>query len=310
MEYVLEFRNYLLNVKGYSLHTADSYQLDLENFLKFFIDWRGEELYKNDFERLDTLAFRAWLAWRLKHNESAKSTARALSSLRTFYRFLNLNYDIKNSAIGLIKSPKVPRTLSKAIDSSDAVKMLESVAEIHTEEWQIDRDRCLMMFLYGCGLRISEALGLRWKDVQNHPDVLRIFGKGNKERLVPVLPMVYSALDKYAKSMPFAKSSEGFVFRSAKGLHLSPRTAQRMIASVRNLLMLPDYVTPHALRHSFATGLLSDGVDLRSIQELLGHSSLSTTQLYTKINTDALIGIYNSAHPRAKKIGRPKKSLV
>ena len=155
------------------------------------------------------------------------------------------------------------------------------------------------MLLFGCGLRISEALSLRNMDVRGRPDVLRIVGKGNKERLVPVLPVVWDAIERYIHVRPFGNDATDELFRSVRGLPMSPRMAQKVIESLRHYLQLPDYVTPHALRHTFATALLAGGADLRSLQELLGHASLSTTQLYTKVNMAEITNIYANAHPRA-----------
>jgi integrase/recombinase XerC len=251
--------------------------------------------------RPDTICFRSYLANRQKRGLSHKSTARALSSLRSFYKFLERNYGVKNDAIGLISSPKVPRKLSKAIDPIDVEHMHSAIRDIDaTEPWLAARDWALVVLLFGCGLRISEALSLRNMDVRGCPEVLRIVGKGNKERLVPVLPVVWNAIEKYIKVRPFGNSPTDELFRSVRGLPMSPRMAQKVVESLRHYLQLPDYVTPHALRHTFATALLAGGADLRSLQELLGHSSLSTTQLYTKVNMAEITNIYANAHPRAK----------
>lgn len=168
------------------------------------------------------------------------------------------------------------------------------------EPWIAARDWALVMLLFGCGLRISEALSLKNIDISGQPDVLRIVGKGNKERLVPVLPAVWMAIKKYVDLRPFGNDINDELFRSVRGLPMSPRMAEKVVEKLRHYLQLPDYVTPHALRHTFATALLAGGADLRSLQELLGHSSLSTTQLYTKVNMAEISNIYANAHPRAK----------
>ena len=167
------------------------------------------------------------------------------------------------------------------------------------EPWIAARDWALVVLIFGCGLRISEALNIKNQDIINHPESLHIVGKGNKERIIPVLPAVYTALDKYIKIRPFGNDINDCVFRSVRGLPMSPRMAEKVIENLRHYLQLPDYVTPHALRHTFATALLAGGADLRSIQELLGHSSLSTTQLYTKINMTDIMDVYKHAHPMA-----------
>ena len=271
-ETVADFINYLLNTKQYSAHTANAYETDLHDFLSFYSQWSNTELLPADLSRIDTLGFRAWLADRAKRNLGHKSTARALSSLRSFYKFIARKYNIKNEAIELISSPKVPRKLSKAIETTDVADMKSALAEIdNNQPWIAARDWALVTLLFGCGLRISEALSLKLRDMQNRPDTLRIIGKGNKERIVPVLPAVNDAIEKYIAVMPFMAEPDKPLFRSVRGLPMSARMAEKTVEQLRAYLQLPDYVTPHALRHTFATALLAGGADLRSLQELLGH---------------------------------------
>ena len=299
-EYIAEFTDYLIQTRNYSLHTADAYGSDLADFQNFWTEFNGGAADLQSLARIDTLGFRAWLADRQRRGLSFKSTARALSSLRGFYKYLAKHYGIKNDAIGLISSPKIPKKLSKAIDASDVADMQDAIRVIDdTEPWVAARDWALVTLLFGCGLRISEALSLTNADVAGAPETLRIVGKGSKERIVPVLPAVYKAIEKYTAIRPFGNASHDELFRSVRGLPMSPRMAEKVIEKLRHYLQLPDYVTPHALRHTFATALLSDGADLRSLQELLGHSSLSTTQLYTKVNTAEIMDIYRHCHPRA-----------
>ena len=299
-ECVREFIEYLIGTKNYSEHTATAYETDIREFIKFLGNFNGGDVGLGDLARADTICFRAYLADRQRHGLSHKSTARALSSLRGFYKYLSRHHNIKNDAIGLISSPKVPRKLSKAIDPVDVANMKEAIMETEgSEPWVAARDWALVTLIFGCGLRISEALGLKNSDVHGRPDVLRIVGKGNKERIVPVLPAVYDAIEKYVTVRPFGNASNDELFRSVRGLPMSPRMAEKVVEHIRNYLQLPDYVTPHALRHTFATALLAGGADLRSLQELLGHASLSTTQLYTKVNMAEISNIYMHAHPRA-----------
>lgn len=299
-EYLIEFIEYLTKVKNYSAHTSAAYETDVRDFIKFLGEYVGADVSLAQVAGADTTCFRAWLANRARRNLSHKSTARALSSLRGFYKFLAKSHDVKNDAIGLISSPKVPRKLSKAIEVADVKDMHDAIAVIdESEPWIAARDWALVMLLFGCGLRISEALSLTNADIRGRPDVLRIMGKGSKERLVPTLPTVLDAIDKYVKLRPFGNSPNGPLFRSVRGLPMSARMAEKVVEKLRHYLQLPDYVTPHALRHTFATALLAGGADLRSLQELLGHSSLSTTQLYTKVNMAEIIDIYEHAHPRA-----------
>lgn len=299
-EQVAAFMDYLTQTKNYSVHTATAYETDIRDFIKFYDNFNGCNVTLSDFARADTICFRAWLADRQRRDLAHKSTARALSSLRGFYKFLSKKYDIKNNAIGLISSPKVPRKLSKAIEVSDVEHMHDAIKEIDdAEPWIAARDWALVVLIFGCGLRISEALSLKNSDVRGRPDALRILGKGSKERIVPVLPTVLDAIEKYTKLRPFGSTPEEPLFRSVRGLPMSPRMAEKVVEKLRHYLQLPDYVTPHALRHTFATALLAGGADLRSLQELLGHSSLSTTQLYTKVNMSEIMNIYEHAHPRA-----------
>lgn len=299
-EVIAEFINYLTQTKNYSAHTAIAYETDIRDFIKFYENFISADVFVKDLSKVDTIAFRSWLADRQKRDLSHKSTARALSSVRGFYKFLARNYGIKNDAIGLISSPKVPRKLSKAIEVSDVEHMHDAIKEIDaTEPWIAARDWALVLLIFGCGLRISEALSLKNIDIVNRPDSLRILGKGSKERIVPILPAVLDAIDKYIKVRPFGNSPEDELFRSVRGLPMSARMAEKVVEKLRHYLQLPDYVTPHALRHTFATALLAGGADLRSLQELLGHSSLSTTQLYTKVNMSEIMNIYEHAHPMA-----------
>jgi len=300
-ETIVEFTDYLLNTKNYSTNTVIAYEQDIDDFIKFCKKFTGNIPTVQDIAKIDTLGFRSWLADRVRRNLSNKSTARALSSLRTFYKYLWKHKNIQNDAIDLISSPKVPRKLSKAIETTDVADMHNAIRAIdNNEPWIVARDWALVVLIFGCGLRISEALALKNKDIVNNPESLRIVGKGNKERIVPVLPAVNTALNKYIKIRPFGHDIDDLVFRSVRGLPMSSRMAEKVIEKVRKYLQLPDYVTPHALRHTFATALLAGGADLRSLQELLGHASLSTTQLYTKVNMAEIMDAYQHAHPLAK----------
>lgn len=301
-EYVAEFIEYLTQTKNYSVHTATAYETDIRDFIKFYNNYIGADVGISNIAKADAICFRAWMADRARRNLSHKSTARALSSLRGFYKFLANRHNIENDAIGLISSPKVPRKLSKAIDVTDVEHMHDAISAIdESDPWIAARDWALVMLLFGCGLRISEALGLTNSDVRGRPDSLRILGKGSKERIVPMLPAVLDAIEKYMRIRPFGNAANDALFRSVRGLPMSPRMAEKVVEKLRHYLQLPDYVTPHALRHTFATAMLAGGADLRSLQELLGHSSLSTTQLYTKVNMSEIMNVYEHAHPLADK---------
>jgi len=301
-EAVAEFTQYLTQTKHYSAHTAAAYESDIHDFLTFYADYSGAQPDLAGMARADTMCFRAWLASRARRNMAHKSTARAMSSLRTFYRFLRRTHGITNDAVGLVSSPKVPRKLSKAIESTDVKNMRQAIREIDASDaWIAARDWALVLLIFGAGLRISEALALRPRDIAHRPEAVYITGKGQKQRLVPVLPAIYDAIDRYVALCPHgvAYDVDGPLFRSVRGQTMTPRMAQKVVEKLRNYLQLPDYVTPHALRHTFATAMLAGGADLRSLQELLGHSSLSTTQLYTRVNMSEIEQIYSHAHPRA-----------
>lgn len=299
---IADFITYLTDVRNYSQHTAVAYENDIWDFVAFYKKFTSNDVLPDDLARVDTLCLRSFLADRQRRGLAHKSTARTLSSLRGFYKFLAKTRGIKNDAIGLISSPKVPRKLSKAISPIDVENMHDAIREIDAKNpWIAKRDWALVMLLFGCGLRISEALSLKNSDVSGRVEVLRIVGKGKKERLVPVLPAVWSAIEEYINVRPFGNAPDDELFRSVRGLPMSARMAEKVVEQLRCYLQLPDYVTPHALRHTFATALLSGGADLRSLQELLGHSSLSTTQLYTRVNMAEISNIYASAHPRAKR---------
>lgn len=301
-EIVAEFREYLSNVKNYSPNTIAAYDFDIADFICFIHKFNETPVRIDDVARADTIVFRSWLADRARRNLTAKSTARAVSGVRTFYKWLNKYHHIRNDAIGLISAPRVPKRLSKAIETTDVSDMHAAIRAVDSAEpWVAARDWALIVLMFGCGLRISEALALRNRDIASHPDTIHIMGKGSKERIIPVLPAVYVAMDKYIAARPFGNAPDDFVFHSVRGLPMSPRMAEKVIEKLRHYLQLPDYVTPHALRHTFATALLSGGADLRSIQELLGHSSLSTTQIYTRVNMSEIMAAYTHAHPKASE---------
>lgn len=295
-EIIADFIEYLVHTKKYSDLTAESYDHDIRDFITFYERFSGADMRPDDLARIDATAFRAWLADRQKRGMAARSTARALSAMRGFMKWANRNRGIKNEAIELISSPKIPKSIPHALDESEIKSMDDLIRQIEPMPWIAARNHALLLLIFGSGMRISEALSLTTRQIAGHPDTITIVGKGAKERIVPILPIVWQAIEKYQNMRPFDME---YLFCSATGLPMSPRMAQKMIEQLRIMLQLPDYITPHALRHSFATALLSDGVDLRSIQELLGHASLSTTQIYTKVSTADIVSAYNKAHPKA-----------
>ncbi len=244
------------------------------------------------------MCWKSYLAHRANLGIARSSIARGMSTLRSFFRFLDRSGLVHNPAVGAVKTPKLPKTVPKALDEGEAKAAISTAAELQDEPWLAARDRALLILLYGCGLRIGEALSLNCGDVPKG-DTLRVIGKGRKERIVPVLPIVRDAIRAYRDLCPFAAERDAPLFVGARGKALNPGVVQRQMRRLRALLGLAETATPHALRHSFATHLLAQGGDLRTIQELLGHASLSTTQRYTAVDEAHLTRVYRAAHPRA-----------
>ncbi len=282
--------------------TLEAYARDLRQCLDFLCLHWGERVTLARFAALETTDIRAFMAMRRADEVAGRSLMRALAGLRSFGRFLEREGKGKLGALSAIRAPKVAKSLPKPIQI-DAAKRLADADERAgetRETWVLARDAAVMALLYGSGLRISEALGLKRRDVPRpgEGDVLIVNGKGNKTRMVPVLHNVLTLIAEYVALCPYPLPAEGPIFVGARGGPLSPRIIQLAMERLRGALGLPDSATPHALRHSFATHLLSRGGDLRAIQELLGHASLSTTQVYTGIDTERLLEVYASAHPR------------
>jgi len=294
-----DWRIWLTAERRVSPHTADAYGRDLAAFLAFLTDHLGGEADTSDLANLKPADFRSYLAHRANEGIGRSSIARGLSTLRNFFRFLDRTDRVHNPAVKAIKTPRVPKTLPKALDESDAMAAITTASELHDEPWLAARDTALLILLYGCGLRLGEALSLTCADIPES-DTLRVIGKGRKERIVPVLPVVREAIAAYRKLCPFAPLPEAALFVGKRGKALNPGVMQRQVRRLRALLGLAETATPHALRHSFATHLLAQGGDLRTIQELLGHASLSTTQRYTMVDAARLTKVYNAAHPRAR----------
>lgn len=295
LEAIYSWQNWLKNERRYSEHTLDAYFRDLSDFFAHFAETKNKKLSLNDLSKLDVRKFRDYIAARANKHISKTTMARNISSIKNFFRWLDKNDIVKNSAIGVISSPKLPKTLPKALEVNDTFDVLGACLKLCKEPWRGLRDAAILTLLYGCGLRISEALNLNFGDITETSNFLRIKGKGNKERIVPLFPLIWKKIAEYITECPYNFRVGEALFVGARGERLSPRIIQRLLEQIRTELKLPDTLTPHALRHSFATHLLSQGTDLRSIQELLGHSSLSTTQRYTDIQTEVLHREYNKA---------------
>nr|WP_041797044.1 tyrosine recombinase XerC [Pararhodospirillum photometricum] len=282
-----------------SPHTLLAYARDLAAFLAFLRDYRGEEVSLGVLAALDAADFRAYLTARTNEGLSRPSLARALSALRNLFRWLDREDHIHNAALDSLRTPKLPQAVPKALSEEEAAETLAATRDLQDEPWVAKRDLALFTLLYGCGLRLGEALDLDRGDWPRG-EVLRILGKGRKERLVPLLPVVSEALDDYLEACPFPGGPGTPLFLGQRGARLNPGVVQRQMRRLRALLGLPESATPHALRHSFATHLLAHGGDLRTIQELLGHASLSTTQRYTKVDSVGLARLHRETHPRAR----------
>jgi integrase/recombinase XerC len=293
------WRAWLRSARRASDHTVDAYSRDLAAFLTFLLEHIGSEPDVAALAGLKPADFRAYLALRNSHGIARSSVARGMSTLRNFFKYLERENILHNPAVNTVKTPKLPKSVPKALREDDALDAIRAIGETHDEPWLSARDTALMLLLYGCGLRIGEALGLKCGDIPKG-DTLRVMGKGRKERIVPVLSVVKEALEDYRRLCPFAGDKDAPLFVGRRGKALNPGVVQRQLRFVRAILGLDESATPHALRHSFATHLLSKGGDLRTIQELLGHASLSTTQRYTAVDAAQLKNVYDKTHPRAK----------
>ncbi|SHG52006.1 tyrosine recombinase XerC [Cognatishimia maritima] len=285
-------------LKGASENTLNAYFIDVTEFLAFISSYQGDQQGIAPLSRLTIRDMRAWMAEMRKGDLSARSLARKLSAVKSFFRWLAEREGFDPTAVLSTRAPKFQKKLPRPLAPEAAQAVIDTVELQSRHAWVGARDTAVVTLLYGCGLRISEALGLDRRDAPL-PEVLRILGKGGKERLVPVLPAAQEAVDEYLRQCPYALAEDGPLFIGVRGRRLSARQIQAVMQNVRMQLGLPATATPHAMRHSFATHLLEASGDLRSIQELLGHASLSTTQAYTAVDTARLMDVYQKAHPKA-----------
>ena len=293
-----DWRTWLETERRTSRHTVDAYCRDISFFINFLHTYHNETPTLNTLKELKPADIRAWLAARLNEGLSRTSITRAMSALRNLFRFLNLTDRIDNQSLAAVRAPKPAESVPKPISPDDALLLMRRAMEIASNRWIGARDVAILAMLYGCGLRIDEALNLDQEDAPTN-DIITITGKGGKERIVPVLPEVIDAVLKYRDVCPFPTAAGNPLFYGVRGSRLNAGVMQRTVRMLRADLSLPETVTPHALRHSFATHLLAGGGDLRTIQELLGHASLSTTQRYTNVDTKKLTEVYTRSHPRA-----------
>jgi len=289
---------HLRGIEGAAPATISAYRTDVAGFLSFLAEHSGGAGGEGRIAGVGTSEMRAWMAAERARGVSARALARALSAVRGFYRWWADHGGVAPAAVLAMRGPKYRRSLPRPLPVDGARAVLGDIGSAAREDWIAARDTAVAALLYGCGLRISEALSLRWPDLPLG-ESLRITGKGGKQRIVPVLPAARAAVERYAALCPFP-ANEGPLFRGARGGPLDARIVRKAMEGARQRLGLPPSATPHALRHSFATHLLAAGGDLRTIQELLGHASLSTTQGYTAVDATRLREVYDAAHPRAR----------
>ena len=291
------FHQWLEQERRYSPHTVIAYTHDIQDILTFLEQHGGQPFTVTAAQNITLMDLRSWLSSRVNRGVSHRSNGRALSVVRTFVRFLLKRHRIDLSHWLKIRSPRLPKTLPRPATHAQVLDVVSTV-DMVTEDWTSSRDKALFLLLYGAGLRLSEGLGLRIKDLGND---LKILGKGSKERVVPLLGVVQKEIEVYLETCPFPRTPERFLFLGKQGKPLNPGVVQKRMRQIRSYLGLPDTLTPHALRHSFATELLKGHMDLRTLQSLLGHASLSTTQCYTDVSDPLAMETYLQAHPRSQR---------
>ncbi len=297
---VERWRRHLVSERRLADKTVEAYARDVDQFLRFLTGHLGNPPTLADMGALATSDIRAFMAARRNDGAGSRTLARGIAGIRSFVSFLERDGHANGAALRAIRPPRAKRTLPKPLTVDAARQTIAVENALDQEPWIGARNAAILALLYGSGLRISEALAVKRGEAPLRPnDALRVRGKGNKERIVPVLPVVAAAIADYLRQCPYRVGHDGPLFVGARGGPLNPRIVQRAMEKLRGALGLPPTATPHALRHSFATHLLANGGDLRAIQELLGHASLSTTQIYTGVDTERLMAVYDKAHPRA-----------
>lgn len=285
-------------VGGMAKKTIEAYRHDVSHFIHFISNHYGKRSSKAVLSKVNVKDMRSWISHARSSGLSPRSLARALSAIKSFYRWLGQTYGISTTAVLSTRTPKFEKPLPRPVKKSDAKNLINQIDIQSEKEWINARNVAVITLLYGCGLRISEALSLTF-DQTPLPDILNIIGKGNKERIIPVLPIAQSAVKKYLKECPYSFLPGDYLFKGARGGPLNQRLIRKVMEQTRMQLGLPSTATPHSMRHSFATHLMEAGGDLRVIQELLGHASLSSTQAYTAVDQTRLMDVYKKAHPKA-----------
>lgn len=295
---IAKWQSWLRSEKNLSPHTFRAYTTDIGNFVSFMADHYDGEISLDLLGSVSLTDFRSWLSRKAMDGLSSASRARSLAAVRNFLRWMDRQGILHNASVAIVRSPKIPRKLPRPLEEPQVMRLLDDLSD-EEGDWIEARNHALFTLLYGCGLRISEALQLDLADLPRD-GFIRVLGKGGKERQVPVLGLVEKILAAYRSRCPFLETPDRPLFMGVKGTRLNQGMAQKALRDLRRALNLPETATPHALRHSFATHLLQNGANLREIQELLGHASLSTTQMYTDVNAREMLKIYNQAHPRSR----------
>ena len=289
---------YNINLRNFSENSIKAYSLDLKNFLHFSFQ-ESEDILKSDLSNISSHTIRLWILSLRNKSIKASSLSRKISSLKNFFHWLENTHNIFNSAISRLESPKKDKKLPRPLTINDIKRLFSAFENKREDQWIISRNQAIFLLLYTCGLRISEALDLKANALPLNTSVF-VKGKGKKERMVPILNITNQAIEKYKDQCPFPNSSSKYVFLGVRGKRMSARSFQKALERARNSIGLPSSSTPHSLRHSYATHLLNSGTDLRSIQKLLGHSALSSTQIYTQVEQKRLLQVYKSTHPRER----------
>ena len=297
-ELVEEWKLYNVNLRNFSENSIKAYSLDLRNFLHFSFQ-ESEDILKSDLSNISSHTIRLWILSLRNRSVKASSLSRKMSSLKNFFNWLESTHNIFNSAISRLESPKKDKKLPRPLSVNDIKRLFSAFENKKEDQWIISRNQAIFLLLYTCGLRISEALDLKANALPLNTSIL-VKGKGKKERMVPILNITNQAIEKYKDQCPYPNSISKYVFLGVRGKKMSARSFQKSLERARNSIGLPSSSTPHSLRHSYATHLLNSGTDLRSIQKLLGHSALSSTQIYTQIEQKKLLQVYKSTHPRER----------
>ena len=295
---IKDWASFNIDLRGLSHNSVKAYSLDLKDFLHFsFQD--SEAVLKSDLSNISSHTIRLWILGLRNRSIKASSLSRKISSLKNFFQWLENSHNIFNSAISRLDSPKKDKRLPRPITINEIKKLFSAFENKKEKQWIIARNQAIFLLLYTCGLRISEAIDMKTSALPLNISVL-VKGKGKKERMVPILNITNQAIENYKNQCPYPISNSEYVFVGIRGNRMLPRSFQKAMERARNSIGLPSSTTPHSLRHSYATHLLNAGTDLRSIQKLLGHSALSSTQIYTQVEQKRLLQVYKSAHPRER----------